>query len=74
MGHVFKGPEGLLIWCSDWNEEMKREARMQFPWWNKVKPAGREDLDDFAPEWHPKPEPRFLFKEQNTGRIMGAVE
>jgi len=72
-GHVFKGPEGLLIWCDEWNPDKEKEAYRVFPWWNKVKASQQESLEDFAPAWKGHPVPRFLFKEANTGRIIGSV-
>lgn len=73
MGNVFRGPEGLLIWCSQCGRDGGEEAALLFPWWNKVRWAGTELLEDFAPDWQSQPVPKFLFKEANTGRIIGAV-
>lgn len=74
MGYVFRGPEGLLIWCAKWGREEQEEARRLFPWWGKVRQVGREELEEFAPSWSPRPVPNFLFKEMNTGRVVGAIE
>lgn len=74
MGHVFRGPEGLLIWCAKWGREEQEKAHRLFPWWGKVRPIGMEPLEDFAPSWSPRPAPSFLFKEMNTGRVVGALE
>lgn len=74
MGYAFRGPEGLLIWCSDCGADGGAEAYRLFPWWGKVKPIGPESLEDFAPDWHQRPVPRFLFKEANTGRVIGVIE
>jgi hypothetical protein len=73
-GHVFRGPEGLLIWCPEFGPEEREEAYRLFPWWGKVRDLGTESLEDFAPGRHPDPVPRFLFKEANTGRLIGSIE
>ena len=73
LGHVFRGPEGLLIWCDEWTPEKEQEARRVFPWWNKAKISHPESLEDFAPTWKGHPAPSFLFKEANTGRIIGSI-
>ena len=74
MGYVYRGPEGLLIWSAHCGPEDIQEVRGLFPWWGKVRWIGAEDLDDFAPNWHPRPVPRFIFKEANTGRVIGSLE
>lgn len=74
MGNVFRGPEGLLIWCSECGRDGGEEAGRLFPWWHKVRWSGTQHLEDFAPDWKSRPAPKFLFKEANTGRIIGAVD
>ncbi|MDQ7781459.1 MAG: hypothetical protein RDU20_01175 [Desulfomonilaceae bacterium] len=74
MGQVYRGPEGLLIWCSTCGPEAEKEAFSLFPWWGKVHKIGEEKLEDFAPGWHPRPRPSFLFKEANTGRLIGSID
>ena len=73
-GYMFRGPEGLLIWCSQCEEHGGAEARRLFPWWVKVRPMGAASLEDFAPGWNPDNPPRFLLKEANTGRLIGIIE
>lgn len=74
MGYVFRGPEGLLIWSAECAPEDDDEAQRLFPWWGKVRRLGAESLEEFAPTWGQRPEPRFLFKEANTGRLIGSIE
>jgi hypothetical protein len=72
-GYTFRGPEGVLIWCDQWPGERKEEAQKLFPWWYKVKGPYRESLSDFAPTWTKTRPPNFLFKEMNTGRLIGSI-
>ena len=74
MGQVYRGPEGLLVWSSRCDLEGEQEALRLFPWWGKVRKIGMEKLEEFAPGWHPRPRPSFLFKEANTGRLIGSVD
>ena len=74
MGQVFRGPEGLLIWCARTGPDGEDEAGRLFPWWGKVRRLGMERLEDFAPGWTPRPVPSFLFKEANTGRLIGSLK
>ncbi len=73
MGFKFRGPEGVLIWCANWSGEKKSEAYNLFPWWGKVKGPDKESLEEFAPTWNKPEPPSFLFKEANTGRIIGSI-
>jgi hypothetical protein len=73
QGFTFRGPEGVLIWSDQWSRERKREAYRLFPWWGKVKGPYRESLEDFAPTWEKPNAPNFLFKEMNTGRLIGSI-